>query len=584
LSNPVFAADINLTLHQQSRDDFVSVSVENKSAHKVALETVYIELDGRKYAHPSKEIIQQFDSRSFNFKVAFPNVKGTYPLIATVRYLNDGRILSLRHVGLFHFQEQAIYGEVCSIEGAVIINEGDVRINASDAEKWRLVLPEEITVFSVSMLSGQKIYHTGSNISGFNNAYPVFSLTEETVDGTHRTGLCSGTLTVNSAASSQLRQSRVSSTVLLITALLFMSVSFLMLKITARDRPFITALVKYSSRVFFIAAAYYILKNSGSWLGYSLKIIDWKIYASFAGAVLDNLMGDNYRNFFNYFADVYFTGSFLLIFPYIYFFNNKAPLENDKYVSFLKTLCSLPGIFLRRKIFWNNSSRLGMLTIFVKLFFVPVLISWSISNILHMKNLIISPPHWDLYTLNSFLVDLFILADTSIFAFGYLVESRFLKNEIKSVDPTFFGWLVCLWCYPPFNWFSFRPFDYAFVSIAVTDCPVWVHAFVTCMITLLWGIFAWASVALCFKGSNLTNRGIVRHGPYRFVRHPAYTAKVLIWMLQGVFFAQFTAGILAAFAVIYFLRAWTEEKHLSADYDYMQYRDSVKWKFIPFVY
>ena len=34
------------------------------------------------------------------------------------------------------------------------------------------------------------------------------------------------------------------------------------------------------------------------------------------------------------------------------------------------------------------------------------------------------------------------------------------------------------------------------------------------------GIYSWASVALGFKASNLTNRGIVSHGPYAYVRHP----------------------------------------------------------------
>jgi protein-S-isoprenylcysteine O-methyltransferase Ste14 len=103
----------------------------------------------------------------------------------------------------------------------------------------------------------------------------------------------------------------------------------------------------------------------------------------------------------------------------------------------------------------------------------------------------------------------------------------------------------------------------------------------TCLISALWGIFAWASVSLGFKGSNLTNRGIVASGPYRFVRHPAYTAKVLLWIIQGIFFAQFTTGILMAFLIIYFLRAWTEERHLSLDPDYLEYRKKVKWRYIP---
>jgi protein-S-isoprenylcysteine O-methyltransferase Ste14 len=86
---------------------------------------------------------------------------------------------------------------------------------------------------------------------------------------------------------------------------------------------------------------------------------------------------------------------------------------------------------------------------------------------------------------------------------------------------------------------------------------------------------------LGFRASNLTNRGIVKTGPYRFVRHPAYAVKVLIWFTQGIFFGQFGVFIMAGFAIIYFLRAWTEERHLSMDPDYVEYMKLVRWRFIP---
>ncbi len=172
------------------------------------------------------------------------------------------------------------------------------------------------------------------------------------------------------------------------------------------------------------------------------------------------------------------------------------------------------------------------------------------------------------------------MVDTVIFSLGYLIESKYLKNEIKSVEPTFLGWLVCLWCYPPFNVFSFKPLDFYIIRFSLSY-PNWLHVTVLCAITFLWAIFVWASVALGFKASNLTNRGIVKSGPYRFVRHPAYTAKLLIWILQGVFFAQFGIFILLGFILIYVLRAWTEEHHLSRDPDYLAYKQSVRWWFIP---
>jgi len=101
------------------------------------------------------------------------------------------------------------------------------------------------------------------------------------------------------------------------------------------------------------------------------------------------------------------------------------------------------------------------------------------------------------------------------------------------------------------------------------------------LITLLWGVFVCASISLGFKASNLTNRGIVKNGPYRFVRHPAYSAKLALWYIQGIFFGRFCLGLLLGFTLIYFLRAWTEERHLSMDPGYIEYKKSVRWRFIP---
>jgi protein-S-isoprenylcysteine O-methyltransferase Ste14 len=107
-------------------------------------------------------------------------------------------------------------------------------------------------------------------------------------------------------------------------------------------------------------------------------------------------------------------------------------------------------------------------------------------------------------------------------------------------------------------------------------------------------IFSWASVTLGFKASNLTNRGIVGHGPYSVVRHPAYAAKNLAWWIgaiPAVYFAFLTGGasrgipavlFTLGWTGIYVLRAITEERHLlMIDNGYAQYMARVRWRFIP---
>jgi protein-S-isoprenylcysteine O-methyltransferase Ste14 len=106
------------------------------------------------------------------------------------------------------------------------------------------------------------------------------------------------------------------------------------------------------------------------------------------------------------------------------------------------------------------------------------------------------------------------------------------------------------------------------------------------------GVYAWATLALGLRASNLTNRGIVTTGPYRSLRHPAYLAKNLSrWIGATPLLIKFpfsdpwrlSPAIVgtAAWSRIYVLRALTEERHLGSDPDEQAYRSRVRWRFIP---
>ncbi|MDI1294771.1 MAG: isoprenylcysteine carboxylmethyltransferase family protein, partial [bacterium] len=101
-------------------------------------------------------------------------------------------------------------------------------------------------------------------------------------------------------------------------------------------------------------------------------------------------------------------------------------------------------------------------------------------------------------------------------------------------------------------------------------------------LVLLTGLYAWATVAFGLRFSNLTHRGIVTHGPYRWTRHPAYLAKNLFWWFSALPFLTLTGSLtdmvrncamLAITNAVYYWRAKTEEKHLSADSDYRAYSE-----------
>ncbi|MFH0876389.1 MAG: methyltransferase [archaeon] len=108
--------------------------------------------------------------------------------------------------------------------------------------------------------------------------------------------------------------------------------------------------------------------------------------------------------------------------------------------------------------------------------------------------------------------------------------------------------------------------------------------FVRTIIFLLLLVYLWATLSLGTKSSNLTNRGIVDKGAYKYIRHPAYISKNAAWWLMAIpiMNAQLFFGLLLL-SIIYFMRAITEERHLIADDDYKKYCKKTKYRFIPYV-
>jgi protein-S-isoprenylcysteine O-methyltransferase Ste14 len=177
--------------------------------------------------------------------------------------------------------------------------------------------------------------------------------------------------------------------------------------------------------------------------------------------------------------------------------------------------------------------------------------------------------------------------DVGIALIGYTIASRWLNNRTKSIDMTFYGWFMVLLCYPPMNsGFTDQFIGYGRIAthdIVTGDVP---RMILMSLILLSFSIYVWATMALGFKFSNLTNRGVISHGPYRFFRHPAYATKNLAWWLDNthVLSNVWAAAALLAWNFIYILRGITEEKHLIKDIKYQQYKKQVRNRFIPYLW
>ncbi|MBW8783881.1 MAG: DUF1295 domain-containing protein [Novosphingobium sp.] len=176
------------------------------------------------------------------------------------------------------------------------------------------------------------------------------------------------------------------------------------------------------------------------------------------------------------------------------------------------------------------------------------------------------------------LTDLLFLIDVQIAMVGYLLTLKPLDAHIRSANPYLAGWLAALICYPPFIMMgNGSPLDY---HPATADWAYWFagHTVVLwvwgALLVLLTGIYAWATVAFGLRFSNLTYRGVLTNGPYRYTRHPAYLSKNLFWWCSTLPFLALTGSltdvirnttVLAMVSAVYFWRARTEERHLLAE-------------------
>ena len=233
-------------------------------------------------------------------------------------------------------------------------------------------------------------------------------------------------------------------------------------------------------------------------------------------------------------------------------------------------------------------------SLLVKFFFIPVMTVFFLNNANAFEDKFIrflaGPWVWDVaFTGKLFdaLYEGLFLLDVNLALLGYVCCFRILDTHIRSAEPTFLGWAVALACYPPFNhrltglYIPHDPNGQTW-SAVLSGIP-WLYSAIGAAILLLLWIYLYATIAFGLRFSNLTHRGIVCRGPYRWIRHPAYAAKNLSWWLISLPFLHSPGDCvrLLLLNAVYVLRALTEERHLSRDPVYREYMKRVKWRFIP---
>lgn len=228
----------------------------------------------------------------------------------------------------------------------------------------------------------------------------------------------------------------------------------------------------------------------------------------------------------------------------------------------------------------------------VKLFFLPLMYVPLCGNIGIIKGsplpLVIQQQNFGSFY--NYMYNMIFTIDLVFVFVGYILTLRIFDSHIRSVEPSFLGWYVALQCYKPF-WDAISSHYFAYNNDNY-DWGQWL--FTHHVLFILWGsviiillsIYSWASITFGIRFSNLTHRGILTNGPYRFMRHPAYVCKNISWWLISIPFISHVSPfdavknclMILGVNTIYFLRAKTEERHLSKDPVYVAYANGINEK------
>lgn len=243
-----------------------------------------------------------------------------------------------------------------------------------------------------------------------------------------------------------------------------------------------------------------------------------------------------------------------------------------------------------RPFFRAGRVRSVWLGLIVKGFFLPIMLTFFFGNAREVTEILVLIgdgklgrglyPDGELLYLLAYRSLMFV--DVTVAVLGYAITTRVIENGIRSVEPTAAGWIAALLCYRPFNETLSWYFRWPSQSLpSLPDTPLKLVLMGT--VILFIAIYTWATLAFGLRFSNLTHRGIFTGGPYAFVRHPAYISKNLAWWVEHLpgLAAPRAIFFMLGWNAVYAWRAWTEERHLSADPRYRRYMELVPRRFLP---
>lgn len=296
--------------------------------------------------------------------------------------------------------------------------------------------------------------------------------------------------------------------------------------------------------------------------------------------ILPNFILNDYNliNTSTFINDVFSFLPYLIILIIIYVFIADTYLDNpcDEYYQISLMINHKANIDIQ-------TIKRFLLKTLVKVIFIPFMYSGFIdllTILLHMDLKL------NMHNLNKILFNFGVSLDMLVGTFGYLFSFKLIDNDIKDTESNLLGWLFALLCYPPLLWImnqiNHQQDALTWENIIPNDTLFYMFFFV--VINLLWVVYWLATFEFGMTFSNLSWRGLINKGVYRYTKHPAYISKNLYWWLNTLPFCGVTLFSLAWWqnilgltfvSLIYYGRAWSEEKHLNNFSDYRKYSQRI---------
>jgi protein-S-isoprenylcysteine O-methyltransferase Ste14 len=291
--------------------------------------------------------------------------------------------------------------------------------------------------------------------------------------------------------------------------------------------------------------------------------------------LLPEYAGDFYQPFWNYLRTL---APVLVLVPFYFaWIDVRLAPQDDEYLAFGR-------LVLGRRDGVNYALiRRHLLGWTVKGFFLPLMTVYLVNEIAATHHAY-GTGGVQALTSYEFLYHVVFAIDVLFCVVGYTCTTRLFDSHIRSVEPTLLGWIAALICYQPFysviGRFYLQYQGDSYWDSWLQGSPLLRSGWGAAIILLL-TIYTLSTVAFGLRFSNLTHRGIITGGPYRFTKHPAYLSKNLSWWLISVPFVS-SQGPAVAFRhcclllllnLVYYIRARTEERHLSWDPAYVAYAE-----------